>query len=188
GAVTDVVFPVMAPSGAFSWPFADIRPGDEIDVVGANAATHDTTTTVIHAGQVAPVIAGLSDGDYVRGTIHPTVTGAGITRVLWNGDIGALNTATAPFTWSFDTRQLDDLTYRIQATALGASSTTDYLYVTVDNTPPDGSAGPPQTVAPGATATFVTGAGDDTSGVQTIAMTFGAGTKGRQGPDPTGGL
>ena len=187
GAVTDTVFPVVAADGSFSATLADIRTGDEIDVVGANPKTHDTTTTVIHAGEVHPVISGLSDGQYVRGTIKPTVTGTGFTRVLWGGDLGAFNAGAAPFTWSFDTRPLDDLTYRVEASALGVPSTTDYLYVTVDNTKPDGSAGPAQTIAPGATATFVTGAEDDTSGIKTAVMSFGDKKKATQrGDDATG--
>jgi hypothetical protein len=107
--------------------------------------------------------------------------------VLWGGDMGGFNAGTAPFTWSFNTRQLDDLTYRIEATGLGAPSTTDYLYVTVDNTKPDGSAGPAQTVAPGAIATFVTGASDDTAGINRVVMTFGDRKKATQrGDDATG--
>jgi hypothetical protein len=177
GILTTQVQLVADGSGAFSATFSDLRVGDEVDDVAAEPNTHDTTTSTTFVGNLAPHIAGVADGDAVRGTIHPAVTGAGIDRVVWSGDFFPANVAPAPFTDTIDTTKYDDGYYRLEATALPSPSATDYLYLVVDNTPPNGSAGPTQTVAPGRKVVFVTGASDDTSGLASVTLRPGDGSK-----------
>jgi PKD domain len=188
GPLLDTQFHTADAGGAFSAVFSDVRPGDEVDVVAANPTTHDTTTSTIFAGQLQPKIEGVTDQAAVRGTITPNVTGAGVGRVLWGGDLGALNTGSAPFSWSYDTTTQDDFIYRITARAVNGPSATDYLYVTIDNTAPDGGAGGAQTVPPGVVTTFVTGAEDDTAGLDTTRITFGDGRKASQAGDDASGI
>jgi hypothetical protein len=180
GVLTDHVLLAAGADGTFTAPLANLRPGDRVDVVAADPATHDTTTSTTWLGALQPQISGLTDGQAIRGTIRPTITGAGIARVAWSGDpFGGLfpfNAGSPPFTNVIDTRAYDDGTYRLMATAEPAPSATDYLYVTIDNTPPDGSAGPSQTVAPGRKVVFVTGAADETSGLASVTLRPGDGS------------
>jgi hypothetical protein len=176
GILTNQAQLVADGSGAFSATFSDLRVGDEIDVVAAEPNTHDTTTSTTYVGALQPTIAGVSDGDAVRGTIHPAVSGVGIDRVVWSGDFFPANIG-APFVDTIDTTKYDDGYYRLEATALPSPSATDYLYLVVDNTPPNGSAGPAQTVAPGRKVVFVTGASDDTSGLASVTLRPGDGSK-----------
>jgi hypothetical protein len=80
---------------------------------------------------------------------------------------------TAPFPYPLDTTKLKDGAYRLEAAGRPDPSAYDYLYLTIDNTPPNGSAGADQTVARGRKAIIVTGASDDTSGLGSIKVDFG---------------
>jgi hypothetical protein len=68
---------------------------------------------------------------------------------------------------------------RVTATAAFAPSSTDYLYLTADSTPPTGGAGPDQSVPVGRGALFVTQA-RDANGLAAVRFRF------RTGGDETG--
>jgi hypothetical protein len=164
-------------AGNFAVQLTDARPGDVLNITAADQGTHQTTTTSLTFGGSTAKITGVSDGQYVRGTITPTVAGTGLDSVFWNG-VDALTLPTllataAPFPYPLDTTKLDDGTYRLEASGRPDATAYDYLYLTVDNTPPNGSAGNDQTVGRGAKAIIVTGAGDDTSGLDSVKVDFG---------------
>lgn len=163
-------------AGNFVVQLTDLRAGDVLNVTAADQATHQTTTTALTFGGSTATITGVSDGEYVRGTITPTVAGTGLDTVFWNGVDATLPTllaAASPFPYPLDTTRWDDGTYRLEASGRPDATAYDYLYVTIDNTPPNGSAGNDQTVARGSRAMIVTGAGDDTSGLDSVKVDFG---------------
>jgi PKD domain len=163
-------------AGNFAVQLADARPGDVVTITAADPGTHQTTTSALTVGGALAHITGVSDGQYVRGTITPTVAGTGLDSVFWNGVDAALPTLlapTSPFPYPLDTTRWDDGTYRLEASGRPDSTAYDYLYVTIDNTPPNGSAGADQTVAKGSKTIIVTGAGDDTSGLASVKVDFG---------------
>jgi hypothetical protein len=164
-------------AGSFAVQLLDARVGDLVNVSAADQTTHQMTTTALTVGGPSAKITGVSDGQYVRGTITPTVTGSGLDTVYWNG-VDALYLPTllataAPFPYPLDTTKWEDGTYRLEASGRPDGTAYDYLYLTFDNTPPKGSAGADQTVARGSRAIIVTGAGDDTSGLASIKVDFG---------------
>ena len=164
-------------AGNFAVQLLDARVGDLVNVSAADQTTHQMTTTALTVGGPSAKITGFSDLQYVRGTITPTVTGSGLDTVYWNG-VDALYLPTllataAPFPYPLDTSKFDDGTYRLEASGRPDGTAYDYLYLTFDNTPPNGSAGADQTVARGSRAIIVTGAGDDTSGLASVKVDFG---------------
>jgi PKD domain len=163
-------------AGNFAVQLTDARPGDVVNITAADQGTHQTTTSSLTFGGSTAKITGVSDGQYVRGTITPTVAGTGLDTVFWNGVDATLPTLlapTTPFPYPLDTTKWDDGTYRLEASGRPDATAYDYLYVTIDNTPPNGSAGNDQTVGRGSKAIIVTGAGDDTSGLASVKVDFG---------------
>jgi PKD domain len=163
-------------TGAFAVPLGDAQVGDIVNVAGADPSSHQMTTTTIGLGGPTVKITGVTDGQVVRGTITPTVTGTGLDSVFWNGNEATLPTllaTTAPFPYPLDTTKWDDGSYRLEAAGHPDPGGTDYLYLTIDNTPPNGGAGNDQTVAKGAQVNIVTGASDDTSGIASVKVDFG---------------
>lgn len=163
-------------AGTFAIALGDVRVGDVINVAGADQATHQMTTTTFGFGGPTVKITGVSDGQYVRGTVTPTVAGLGLESVFWNGinaSLPPLLAPTSPFPYALDTTRWDDGSYRLEASGRPSPAGYDYLYLTIDNTPPNGSAGPDQTVARGSKAIVVTGAADDTSGLASVKIDFG---------------
>jgi hypothetical protein len=163
-------------AGNFAMQLTDARVGDVVNITAADAGTHYTTTTSLTVGGPSATITGVSDGQYVRGTITPTVAGTGLDSVYWNGvdaTLPPLLAPTTPFPYALDTTKWDDGAYRLEASGRPDATAYDYLYVTIDNTPPNGSAGNDQTVARGSKAIIVTGAGDDTSGLASVKVDFG---------------
>ena len=165
-------------AGNFAVALADARAGDVVNIAGADATSHQMTTMTTGVGAPPVTIAGVSDGQYVRGTITATVAGAGLDSVFWNGMDASLTSLLAPvspFPYQLDTTRWDDGSYRLEASGRPDPAGYDYLYLTIDNTPPIGSAGADQTVARGSKATIVTGASDDTSGLASVKVDFGDG-------------
>jgi hypothetical protein len=163
-------------AGNFAVALGDLRVGDIVNVAAAELTTHQLTTTTLGFGGPPVKITGVSDGQFVRGTITPTVAGAGLDSVFWNGVDATLPTLLAPaspFPYTLDTTKWDDDTYRLEASGRPSPAGYDYLYITIDNTPPNGSAGSDQTVARGSNAIIVTGASDDTSGLASVKVDFG---------------
>jgi hypothetical protein len=163
-------------AGNFAVALGDVRVGDMITVAGADPTSHQMTTTSFGFGGPTVKITGVSDGQYVRGTMTATATGGGLEGVFWNGinaTLPPLLAAASPFPYVLDTTKWDDGTYRIEASGRPSPAGFDYLYVTIDNTPPNGSAGADQTVARGKKAFIITGAADDTSGLASVKVDFG---------------
>ena len=164
-------------AGAFSVTLSDPRLGDVVRIAAAEPATRQMTTTSTAVGALTPSITGVSDGQFVRGTVTPTVAGTGLDSVLWNGlsEVGlpSLLATAPPFPYPIDTTRWPDGPYRLEVSGRPAPSAEDYLYVNVDNTPPTGGAGADQTVAKGRTAVIVTGAADATSGLASVKVDFG---------------
>jgi PKD domain len=176
-------------AGNFAVALGDVRAGDVVNVAAADATTHQMTTTTLGFGAPPVTITGVSDGQYVRGTVTPTVAGAGLDSVFWNGINATLPTLlvpASPFPYPLDTTKWDDGTYRLEASGRPSPGGYDYLYITIDNTPPNGSAGNDQTVARGSTAVIVTGASDDTSGLASVKVDFGDKHRLTQGADNLG--
>ncbi len=97
---------------------ADARVGDIVNVYAANPDSHQMTTTAMTVGGPTVKITGVSDGQFVRGTITPTVAGAGLDSVLWNGvdaSLPSLLAPAAPFPYPLDTTKWDDGAYRLEA-------------------------------------------------------------------------
>jgi hypothetical protein len=163
-------------AGNFAVALGDVRVGDVINVAGAEPTSHQMTTTTSGFGGPTVKITGVVDGQYVRGTVTPTAAGAGLEGVYWNGVDATLPSVfapAAPFPYALDTTKWDDYTYRIEASGRPSPAAYDYLYLTIDNTPPDGSAGADQTVARGSRMTIVTGASDESSDLASIKVDFG---------------
>jgi hypothetical protein len=164
-------------AGNFAVQLLDARVGDLVTVSAADQATHQMTTSALTVGGPSAKITGVSDQQYVRGTITPTVAGSGLDTVYWNGldtlYLPALLAVAAPFPYPLDTTKFADGTYRLEASGRPDATAYDYLYLTFDNTPPNGSAGADQTVARGSKTIIVTGAGDDTSGLASVKVDFG---------------
>ena len=130
------------------------------------------TTLSLIVGGFAPHIAGLVDQQPVRAGAVASVTGlpAGAS-VLWGGDLPETLGGTS---LTLPVERMPDGPARITATATAGPSSTDYLYVTVDSTPPTGGAGPDQTVPVGRRAVFVTQAAD-ANGLAAVRFRFKAG-------------
>ena len=158
-------------AGAFAVTLQDPAPGDLVDVAAGVAATHGLTTIQLMVGGLTPHIQGLVDQQPVRAGAVATVGGlpAG-ADVLWVGDLPAISGGTS---LTLPVERVLDGPARVTATALGGPSTTDYLYVIVDTTPPAGGAGPDQTVPVGRRAIFVTQA-HDANGLAAVRFRFTA--------------
>jgi hypothetical protein len=177
-------------AGNFAVQLTDPRAGDVVNVATADQASHQMMTTALTVGGPTAKITGVSDQQYVRGTITPTVAGSGLDTVFWNGVdtlyLPTLLAPAAPFPYPLDTTKWVDGTYRLEASGRPDSTAYDYVYLTFDNTPPNGSAGADQTVASGSVANIVTGAGDDTSGLASVKVDFGDGHRLTQAVDNLG--
>jgi hypothetical protein len=177
GAITEHLETTANAAGAYSVTLTSPAAGDPVQIAAADPVTRNLTYTDTAVGALAPTITGVADGQFERGTITPTVAGAGIDSVLWNGlssgQLPSLVALAAPFPYPLDTTRFPDGPYRIEAVARPDPSSEDYRYITIDNTPPTGGAGADQTVAKGASAYIVTGAGDATSGLASVKVDFG---------------
>ena len=176
GAGVDGQVVTAAASGAWAVTLRDPVAGDRVVVSAGDPATHGLTTLSLIVGGFAPRIAGLVDQQPVRAGAVASVTGlpAGAS-VLWGGDLP--ETLGGP-SLTLPVERVPDGPARITATATEGPSATDYLYVTVDSTPPTGGAGPDQTVPVGRRAVFVTQAAD-AHGLAAVRFQFkaaGAGT------------
>ncbi|MDX6599251.1 MAG: hypothetical protein QOE87_3138 [Gaiellales bacterium] len=171
GARSDRQVATASAGGLFVIAPHDPAPGDEIVVSAADPATHGVTTRTLLVGGLAPQIQTLVDQQPVRAGATASITGlpAG-TSVLWGGDIPATLAGT-PFALPVD--RVPDGPVRITATAQSGPSATDYLYVIVDSTAPDGGAGADQTVPVGRRVVFVTQA-HDALGLASVRFRFKA--------------
>ena len=165
-------------AGNFALQLSDVRVGDVVNVAAADQATHQTTTTALTfggptlkiTGRRRPAVRARHDHtDGRRQRPRHACSGTASTRRRCR----PCSPPAAPFPYPLDTTKFDDGTYRLEAAGRPDSTAYDYLYVTIDNTPPNGSAGADQTVARGSKAIIVTGAGDDTSGLASVKVDFG---------------
>jgi hypothetical protein len=175
GGGVDSQLVIASASGTFAVGLDDPFPGDRIVISAADPATHGVTTLSLIVDGLAPVIAGVVDQQPVHPGAVASVTGvpAGAT-VFWGGDLPA-SLGGASLTLPLD--RVPDGPVRVTATALGGPSTTDYLYVISDSTPPAGGAGPDQTVPIGRRVVFVTQA-HDANGLAAVRFRFTAGGNG----------
>ena len=165
-----LTLPIIAtagPDGSFAVPVPDLAVGDSVTILAIDPASHNATTRRIIAATAAPAIKGVVDRQLVRGVV--TATAENATR--FEGDAPRAGGSN-----EIDTTRFADGPLRLEAIGPGGI---DYLYLLVDNTPPDGSAGPDQTLQPGRTMTFVTGA-RDANGIASVTASFGDGTNGTQ--------
>ena len=143
-----------------------MRTNDYISVDALDPVTHFVTSDWLYAGELRPSIAGLVEGQLVRGTINPTVANAaGVNRVVWGGgyegpSIAEIVTTTPPFGASIDTKVLPDGPYALRIRSYPMPTRDSSVWLNIDNTAPRGSAGPDQAVAPGQPAAFYAGAYD----------------------------
>jgi hypothetical protein len=179
GSTTTVSRLVADLAGGFSIDLGDVLPPDAVEVDAADPASHSLTVGRLVAGEADPQISGLGDQQLVRGRIAPTLSPSPAGGAVWGGDLPFLRTTVAPFADALDTTRLDDGSYRIEGRALPGPSRTAYLYVTVDNTPPSGGAGPDQLVPRGRAVAFVTAAAD-ANGLASVRIAFGDGTSTNQ--------
>ena len=179
GAWSDGQVVNAAASGAWAVTLRDPVAGDRIVVSAGDPATHGVTTLSLIIGGFAPRIAGLVDQQPVRAGAVASVTGLSAgASVLWGGDLPETLGGTS---LTLPVERMPDGPARITATATAGPSSTDYLYVTVDSTPPTGGAGPDQTVPVGRRAVFVTQAAD-ANGLAAVRFQFKAGGAGTGQP------
>jgi hypothetical protein len=172
GSRVDRQVVTAAASGAWAVTLRDPVAGDRVVVSAADPATHGVTTLSLIVGGFAPRIQGLVDQQPVRAGAVATVAGlpAGAS-VLWGGDLPETLGGTS---LTLPVERVPDGPARITAGATAGPSTTDYVYVMVDSTPPTGGAGPDQTVPVGRKAVFVTQA-RDANGLAAVRFQFKAG-------------
>jgi hypothetical protein len=171
GTRSDRQVTTASASGSFAVTLHDPASGDEVVVSAGDPATHGVTTVRLIIGGLTPHIEGVVDQQPVHPGAVATVSGlpAG-TSVLWSGGLpGTIGSST--LTLPID--RVPDGPVRVTATAAFAPSSTDYLYLTVDTTPPTGGAGPDQSVPVGRGALFVTQA-RDANGLASVRFRFRA--------------